>query len=185
MKRIVAICLAASALAACETEGMGPPGPPPPPPSTGSGYIPPPSTNGFHESDFAWSRGTGGGAINGVVTFGGPGKYSCGDVVLAPETPWSSQRTMTMYGSTTEADVAVDDVRNRTPRDAADQAQAAAYARYARHAQCNASNHFSFAGLPNGAWYIVTVATPRAGGPKIAVMQRVATYGFAFKANLR
>jgi hypothetical protein len=185
MKRIVAICLAASALAACETGGMGPPGPPPPPPATGPGYTPPPSANGFRESDFSWSRGAGGGGILGVVTYGGAGRYTCGDVVLLPETPWSAARTQALYGSTTEADVAVEDVRARTPKDPTDQAQAAAYARYARHAQCNATNHFSFAGLPNGAWYIVTVATPKAGGPKIAVMQRVATYGFVFKANLR
>jgi hypothetical protein len=180
MKRIIAICLAASALAACETGGMSPPGPPTPPP----GPQAPPSTNGFRESDFDWSRGAGGGAIVGVVTYGGAGKYTCGDVVLLPETTWSENRTLALYGSDTQADVAVEEVRNHTPKDAADQAQAAAYARYARHAQCNANNHFSFAGLPNGAWYIVTVATPKAGGPKIAVMQRVATYGFSFKANL-
>ena len=65
-----------------------------------------------------------------------------------------------LYLSATEAAVPADDVRARTPKDPTDQAQAASYARYARHAQCNATNHFSFAGLPNGAWYVITLAKP-------------------------
>jgi hypothetical protein len=187
MKRLAAICFAGAtlaALAACQTGGEGPPmGPPPPPPSTAPEA--PPTAGGFREGDFAWSHAAGGGAIVGQVAYGGVANYSCGDVVLLPETPWSAARTAALYGSSEEATVPVDAVRDRTPRDAADQAEGAIYARYARHAQCNAANRFSFAGLPNGAWYIITVATPRAGGPKIALMRRVATYGFPFKTVLK
>lgn len=185
MKRLVAICLAAAALAACATGSQAPigPAPPPPPPS----YTPPPpSANGFNESDFAWSRGVGKGAIIGVLSYGGgPANYTCADVVLLPETPWSAARTQALYLSTTASAVPASDVRARTPRDPADQAESATYARYARHATCNATNHFSFANLPNGAWYIVTLAKPTAGGPAIAVMRRVASYGFPFRAVLR
>jgi len=184
MKRIVAICLAAAALSACGTTSVGPPGVPPPPPPP-SAYTPPPSTGGFNEADFGWSQATGKGAIIGVLSYGGgPANYTCGDVVLLPETAWSARRTQALYLSTTEAAVPANDVRARTPKDPADQAQGAAYARYARHAACNATNHFSFANLPNGAWYVVTLAKPTAGGPAIAVMRRVATYGFPFKTVL-
>ena len=36
-----------------------------------------------------------------------------------------------------------------------------------------------FAGLPDGAWYLVTLAKPVAGqtGPSLAVMRRVTTKG--------
>jgi hypothetical protein len=186
MKRIVAICLAGAALAACGNEPMGPPVPPPPsPPPNAPPYAPPPGADNFRESDFTWSQGTGKSAIIGVMSYGGgPASYTCGDVVLLPETPWSADRTLALYLSGTETAVPASDVRARTPKDPTDQAHAATYSRYARHAACNATNHFSFAGLPNGAWYIVTLAKPTAGGAPMAVMRRVATYGFPFKTVL-
>ena len=180
MKRIVAICLALAGLAACNIGEMG--GPPPvgpPPPTTNQ----PPSANGFDEGAFAWSRGAAGGGIRGVVTYGGDA-YSCGDVVLLPETPWTRARMERLYGSSTSAVAPADDVRAHTPRDPADVAQSRLMASYARHAQCDARNHFSFAGLPNGAWYIITVATPKAGGPKIALIKRFPTYGFVDHTRL-
>jgi hypothetical protein len=183
MKRIVAICLAGAALAACQTGEIGQPPPTPPPPPPSAQPPPPPGADGFDEGAFAWSRGAAGGGIRGVVTYGGAG-YSCGDVVLLPETPWTRARMERLYGSSVSAVTPVDDVRARTPRDAADVAESRASAGYARHAQCDANNRFSFAGLPNGAWYIITVATPKAGGPKIALMKRFPTYGFVDHTRL-
>jgi hypothetical protein len=75
--------------------------------------------------------------------------------------------------------VPVDDVRARTPAEAND------YARYARRASCNPTGHFSFAGLPDGAWYVITVAAPVGGGQRIAVMRRVETHGDPVRVVLR
>jgi hypothetical protein len=181
MKRIVAICLAGAALAACTTDNMGGPSPVGPPPP--SSYQQNPPGAGFEEGAFAWSRGAAGGGIRGVVTYGGA-SYTCGDVVLLPETPWTRARMERLYGSSVSAVIPVDDVRARTPHDANDIAQSRSSATYARHAQCDPGNHFRFDGLPNGAWYIITVATPRGGGPKIALMKRFPTYGFVDHTRL-
>jgi len=181
MKRTLTIVLAASALAACET--AGPSGPPPPERPSGPAYIPP-SAGGpeaFRDSDFAWSTGQGGGAIQGVLAFKGPsGHYTCQDVVLAPETPWSRARMRVLYLSTTAAAMPADDVRARTPPE-----HGSEYARYARHATCDALGHFNFANLPSGAWYAITVATPDGGGTRMAVMRRVEVHGDTVKAVLR
>src|SRR5215469_17664319 len=110
MKRTLIIVLAASALAACQTEG-----PPPPVAPHGPAYIPPSQAGeGFRDSDFAWSTGSGPGAIDGVLAFRGSGaRYTCQDVVLAPETPWSRSRMRVLYLSTTAAAMPADDVRAR------------------------------------------------------------------------
>ncbi len=182
MKRIIAICLASAALAACQTGEMGPTAPPPP----SRAYPPPPSASRLRESDFAWSRGAGYGGILGWMGYGGgAANYTCGDVVLLPETPWTEARMQRLYGSMMQAVLPVDQVRARSPSDATDEAESNTSAKYARHAQCNAADKFSFAGLPDGAWYLITVATPRTGGPKIALMKRVVTYGGVFRVVLR
>jgi len=172
MKRILLVGLAASALAACETAG-GPPAPPTP------AYVPP-GNEAFRDSDFAWSTASGAGSISGVLAFRGPGgAYSCSDVILAPETPWSRARMRILYLSTTQAAMPVDEVKGRTPPE-----HSADYARYARKATCDASGAFSFTGLPNGSWYVITVATP-ASGSKMAVMRRVTTAGGPIRVTLR
>jgi len=178
MKRTLTIVLAASALAACETAG-----PPPPERPSGPAYIPP-SAGGpeaFRDSDFGWSTGPGGGAIQGVLAFRGSGAhYTCQDVVLAPETAWSRARMRVLYLSTTAAAMPADDVRARTPPEHGNE-----YARYAKHANCDASGRFSFTGLPSGAWYVITVATPEGGGTRMAVMRRVEVHGDTVKVLLR
>ena len=90
MIRTLMVVLAAASLAACETDNGGGPGP-----STGPAYTP--NSGGgpeaFRDSDFAWSQGSGGGSIAGQFAYTGPGgRYTCTDVVLAPETPWSRAR---------------------------------------------------------------------------------------------
>jgi hypothetical protein len=179
MWRPVGVVLALAALAACNTgPEMGPPAPrpayaPPPPP-------PPPSAGGFHDSDFAWSTASGTGQIVGALSYkGAAARYTCQDVVLTPETPWSRNRMRMLYLSTTASAVPVDDVRARTPAETND------YAKYARRAACNAAGHFSFTGLPDGGWYVITVAAPVGGGERIAVMRRVETHGDTVRVVLR
>jgi hypothetical protein len=178
MWRTVGVVLALTALAACENgPEMGPPAPrpayaPPPPP--------PPSSGGFHDSDFAWSTASGTGQIVGALAYkGAAARYTCQEVVLTPETPWSRNRMHMLYLSTTASAVPVEDVRARTPAETND------YAKYARRAQCNAAGHFSFTGLPDGGWYVITVATPVGGGGRMAVMRRVETQGDTVRVVLR
>jgi len=62
-------------------------------------------------------------------------------------------------------------VRARTPS-----APSGDYSAFVRKATCDAASRFSFAGLPDGAWYAIVVAKPVSGeGPGIAVMRRVTT----------
>lgn len=126
----------------------------------------------FNERDFEWSRRPGSGAIDGVVEFNARGEaYSCSgeDVILTPETPWVMRRMYILYGSVNSAAVPVDIVRARTPSAGA----SGDYASYARKTSCDASNRFSFSGLAAGGWYVLTLARPVDGGPKVAVMRRV------------
>jgi hypothetical protein len=175
MQRILIIVLASAALGACETAGGESEG-------QGPAYLPPSRVGpeSFQESDFAWSTGSGAGLIDGVMAYrSGGGRYTCQDVVLAPETPWSRARMRILYLSTTQAAMPVDDVKSRTPPE-----HGAEYARYARHATCDASGRFSFSGVPSGAWYVITVAAPVSGGIRMAVMKRVEISGDEVKVVL-
>lgn len=170
MKKRLYPCLALFALlAACETETLGPAAPP--------SRFQPGAGEVFNEHDFAWSRGAGAGAIYGVMAYhAGDARYSCRgrDVILTPETPWVRRRMFILYGSTDTAVVPVDIVRARTPASGS----SGDYASYARKTTCDAGNHFSFKGLPDGAWYVITLAKPEDGGPgTVAVMRRVETRG--------
>jgi hypothetical protein len=53
------------------------------------------------------------------------------------------------------------------------------YARFARRARCDDTSHFAFSGLPDGGWFVITIAKPLGGGPgpTVAVMRRVETHG--------
>ena len=176
MQRTLMIILASAALGACDTAGFGQ--------STGPGpAYTPPSRGGpesFQESDFAWSQGSGGGSIDGVMAYrNGSMRYACEDVVLAPETPWSRARMRILYLSTSQAAMPVEDVKSRTPPE-----HGAEYQRYARHASCDGGGHFAFSGIPNGAWYVITVAAPVTGGTRMAVMRRVEMDGDNVKVVL-
>ena len=181
MKRTLTIVLAAAALAACETGGAA--GPPASTGPSGPAYTPPSGggPEAFRDSDFGWSTGSGGGSIQGALGFkGASSHYTCQDVVLAPETPWSRARMRVLYLSTTAAAMPADDVRGRTPPE-----HSSDYAKYAKHASCDPAGHFSFSGLPSGAWYAITVATPDGGGTRMAVMRRVEVHGDTVKVVLR
>ncbi len=170
-KRLIALLAAAAAvLSACETTSSSyePPPPPPPPPQ------PPPSADAFREQDFAWSRVPGTNRIDGMLVHRvGQVRYTCNSssVVLMPETPWTRRRVQTLYGATTVAAVPVDIVRSRTPP------APPQLGTYVRSGPC-AADRFSFSGLPDGSWFLITVSKPAQGsGAQVAIMRRVETRG--------
>jgi len=172
MKRFALITVAAVSLAACAEEPMGPVAPAPyagSPPPSGSSSV-------FRPEDFAWSAQAGSGTIVGSLGFHtASSRYTCqgGDVILTPETPWTRRRMFILYGSPVAAAVPLDIVRARTPS-----APSGDYARFAKKTTCDSDNHFSFAGLPDGGWFVITLAKPvDMQGDAIAVMRRVETRG--------
>jgi hypothetical protein len=145
-----------------------------PPPSRTSS---PPVDASFRAGDFAWSQAPGRNALMGRLTFRqGQTAYSCAGatVVLTPETPWSRRRMFVLYKSDVRSALPSDEVRARTP-----QAPPGDSGPFIKRTTCDASDHFSFTGLPDGAWYVVTIARPAPGatGGSMAVMRRVVTRG--------
>ena len=168
--RLVAAALLGSLAAACApTYG-------PPPPGRGPSLPPPSGDATFRASDFAWSRAPGRNALFGVLNFhAGATRYTCAGttVVLTPETPWSRRRMMVLYKSDQRSALPTSEVRARTA-----QAPAGDSDPYVRRAPCDSSDRVSFSGLPDGAWYAVTLATPVGGqGGSFAMMRRVVTRG--------
>lgn len=159
-------------LSACETTSL------PPTQPTGPIVTYRPGTGEvFNERDFAWSRPPGGGAIEGVLNYSTDTgeRYTCRgrDVILIPDTPWVRRRMFILYGSTSGAAMPADIVRARTPS-----AGAGDYASYARKTVCDAANRFSFRGLPDGGWYVITLAHPADGSEgTVAIMRRIDTRG--------
>jgi hypothetical protein len=139
-------------------------GPPPPPQGATT----------FRAEDFAWSQGTGPGGIAGHLSYAqGPVRYTCANssVILTPETPWTRRRMSILYASAERAALPVDQVRARTPASSEGD-----YSAYVRRTVCDANNRFGFTGLPNGGWFVITIAKPVSGaGPSIALMRRVVT----------
>lgn len=171
MKRFALIAAAAVSLAACAEEPMGPVSPTASAPPAAGG-----SANVFRDEDFGWSTSGGSGSIAGTLGFRtNSARYSCqgGDVILLPETAWTRRRMVILYGSPAAAAVPLDIVRARTPS-----APSGNYARYAKRTTCDAENHFGFSGLPDGAWFVITIAKPVDGaGDPYAVMRRVEIRG--------
>lgn len=148
-----------------------------PPPPRRAASLPPPQDTTFRASDFAWSRAPGRNALIGTVTYrNGPVRYTCAGatVILTPETPWSRKRMTVLYQSDQHSALPTADVRSRTS-----QAPAGNDDPYVKRATCDASGRVSFSGLPDGAWYAVTLAKPVGGqpGPGLAIMRRVVTHG--------
>jgi hypothetical protein len=165
--RLTAAILALGALGACEPMY----GPPPP-----TRVVTPTETTSFRPADFAWSRAPGRNTLAGAVTYHmGQTRYGCAGapVVLTPETPWSRRRIGVLYQSTERAAAPIDEVRGRTSAAPAGDSEP-----YVRKATCDAASHFSFSGLPDGAWFVVVPAKPVSGaGPTMALMRRVVTRG--------
>jgi hypothetical protein len=171
MKRLFPIALSAAVLASCAEQPLGPAGPSP----TAPIYMPE-SASVFRARDFAWSVANGNGSIVGTLGFRpGGARYSCeaGDVILTPETPWTRRRMIILYGSAINAAVPLEIVRARTPS-----APSGDYASFAKKTTCDGANHFRFDHLPDGGWFVITLAKPVGGqGEPIAVMRRVETEG--------
>ena len=176
---LAAVLISTGLLAACSTPMplVAPAAPPPPPPPPRAETAPAP----FRALDFAWSTSPGQDRIAGHLAFG-RGAYSCDNagVVLTPETPWVRQRMQSLYGAITGAALPAADVRARTP------AASENYSNFVRSTTCDAQSRFTFQGLPNGAWYLITVAhsvaTPK--GEDMAIMRRVETYDGAVQVEL-
>jgi hypothetical protein len=178
MQRMIFFAICALALASCAEE---PAGFAPPPPRAYDAA--PPGGVTFDSRDFAWSTASGTGAISGTFVFHqGAARYSCegGDVLLTPETAWSRRRMIILYGSPVAAAAPVSIVRARTPS-----AGPGDYARFVRRTTCDAANHFSFAGLPDGGWFVITVGKPvDHPGEPMAVTRRVETHGGGVSVSL-
>ncbi|MES2896387.1 MAG: hypothetical protein V4759_10170 [Pseudomonadota bacterium] len=171
MLRPLASAFAALVLVAACAPTLGPPPPPPPPRDA------PPSSATFRAGDFSWSAVPGRGRVDGRLLYrAGPVRYSCAGagVVLTPETLWTRRRMTILYLSPERAALPAADVRARTPS-----APSGDYSAFVKRTVCDANSHFSFSGLANGAWFVITVAKPVAPGkgPDIAVMRRIEIRG--------
>lgn len=169
--RILTLIAFSAALASC-APSLGPPPPGRPGPTGG-----PPSATAFRPQDFAWSTAPGAGRVDGRLVYRqGQTRYTCqgAGVVLTPETLWSRRRMTILYNSPDRAALPVAEVRARTPS-----APSGDYSAFVKRTVCDANSRFSFSGLANGAWYVITVAKPAAGaaGTEIAIMRRVEIRG--------
>jgi hypothetical protein len=142
----------------------------PPPPSRPQ----PVASSSFRAEDFAWSTDAGRGGIAGRVIYrSGKTRFGCANatVILTPETAWTRRRMQVLYRSSEFAAESAEAVRARTPA-----APAGDYSAFVRRTTCDADSRFSFSGLPDGAWYAITIAKPASGeGAGIALMKRVVT----------
>jgi len=158
----------AALLAACGTTGPGPAPSAPPPVVVGSAN--------FSAADFAWSQRPGGNIIAGKVAYRqGATRFTCAgaSVVLTPETAWSVRRMQALYGSVERAALPSDEVRARTPR-----APPGDAGPFVRRTTCDEADQFAFGGLPDGAWYAITIVKPvGVTGPNVALMKRIVVRG--------
>ncbi len=166
--RLLASAAALTIVAGCATTSSGPSGPPAKTPAS--------SPAQFRTSDFAWSAQPGRASVTGGLAYRrGAQTYSCAGaaVVLTPETGWTRQRMVTLYKSSTYAALPVADVRARTPSEPGED-----YSAFVRRTTCDAQNRFAFTSLPDGGWFVITVAKPAVGtGENVAVMRYVTTKG--------
>jgi hypothetical protein len=131
----------------------------------------------FRQQDFAWSTVPGPGRVDGRLVYRqGQTRYTCAGagVVLTPETLWSRRRMTILYNSPERAALPVAEVRARTPSAPSDD-----YSAFVKRTVCDSDSRFTFTGLPNGAWFVITVARPAGGaaGTEIAIMRRIEIRG--------
>jgi hypothetical protein len=159
---LVAIAALGGLLAACESvpmdRGFGP------------GPGPGPASGVFRADDFAWSTTSGSASIDGRIDYRRNGRvFDCtGSVGLTPDTPYTSARFRTLYGSTDRAAIPEAIVRARTVAD-----PNADYRSYVRSTTCE-NGRFTFSGLPDGGWFII-VPVSAEGEDRIVLMRHVYT----------
>lgn len=143
----------------------------PPPPRAAAGAT------AFRADDFAWSQMPGRNSLSGRIAYAqGPVRFTCANssVILTPETPWTRRRMSILYKSPDRAALPSDEVRARTPS----APEGGDYSAYIRRTTCDAGDRFSFTGLPDGAWFVISIARPAdTKGPSVALMRRVVTRG--------
>ncbi len=126
----------------------------------------------FDPAAFAWSSAPGRESLTGVLAYRREGlQYTCSgeDVLLIPDAPWSRRRMIILYGAASSAAIPVAIVRARSAS-----APPGDYARFVRRTSCDSEGRFAFQGLPDGPWYVVTVARPiNATGEPMALTRRV------------
>jgi hypothetical protein len=174
--RFALVLLASMGLAACATDG-----------TTGGPAAGPSAEGGnaaFRKADFTWSTSPGKGEIDGQLAFKQGGvAYGCAQagVLLTPETPWVRRRMEILYTSADKASLPAAEVRARTPPERNQD-----YSNFVKRAACDSAGHFDFAALPDGAWYVITVARPLApgAGAEMAIMRRVVVKGGKVKLTL-
>jgi hypothetical protein len=152
MKTRLSLLAAALLLAGCKTlTPSGPAAPPPPPP-------PPAAID-----EFAWSQASGPNAIEGRGVWRDQGRrFTCAghSVALMPETTYTRRRIAEIYGSNVHALHQVTEVKARSEAAGPGRDLSA----YVRNVPCEADGRFVFAGLPDGAWYVIARGAAVAGG---------------------
>lgn len=175
MRRSIPLSAAALAgviLAACASTPPAPPravAPPPPPP-------PPPTP----AEEFAWSTVRGNNTLTGIMAYRpnpATETWTCAGqaVALMPETSYSRGRIIALYGS---ADRALQTVAQVRARSAAN--PGADYGQFVRSIACDPADNFTFAGLPDGAFFVIArvrQTRPANTGAEMVVMQRVELRG--------
>lgn len=163
IKSLIAAAVLCTSAAACAPTL----GPPPPRPTPGAVT--------FRADDFAWSQMAGKNSLSGRIAYAqGPVRFTCANssVILTPETPWTRRRMSILYRSPDRAALPSDEVRARTPS----APEGGDYSAYIRRTTCDVSDRFSFSGLPDGAWFVISIARPAdTKGPSVALMRRVVT----------
>lgn len=154
----VAAALALTGLSACASMA--------PPPAGSTALV-------FSAADFAWSAVPGTSGIDARVAYRAEGRsWRCaGSVGLTPETPWTRQRFLTLYGSTERAALPAAVVRARSVSEASDD-----YRAYVRNTTCDEAGRLNFSQLPDGAWFLIAPVTADGAEP-VVLMRRVTTRG--------
>jgi hypothetical protein len=181
-ERFALVLLASLGLVACATDGTT--SGPAPAPSASAGAAADAGNAAFRKADFNWSTSPGKGEIEGQLSFKhGNVAYGCAEagVLLTPETPWVRRRMEILYTSADKAALPAAEVRARTPPERNQD-----YSTFVKRAACDAAGHFNFGALPDGAWYVITVARPVAPGTgaEMAIMRRVVVKGSKVKLTL-
>ncbi len=181
--RFALVLLASLGLVACATDGTTTGGAAPGP-SASAGAGGEAANAAFRKADFSWSTSPGKGEIEGQLAFKqGSVTYGCAaaGVLLTPETPWVRRRMEILYTSADKATLPAAEVRARTPPERNQD-----YSTFVKRSACDAAGHFNFGALPDGAWYVITVARPVAPGTgaEMAIMRRVMVKGGKVKLTL-
>jgi hypothetical protein len=154
--RFCLLVVAGLLLAGCQTGpkeryGRIPPPPPPPP-----------------RNEFAWSVGNGPNAVEGAGVWRRNGHFfSCAgqSVGLTPETPYTRERMLELYGSDEQAIRSMEEVRARYTKPKRD------VDAYVRSTQCDAHGRFAFHGVPSGGWFIITHGASSTGASDVALLR--------------